>query len=269
MGISRGRSQDALALGYGYHAGAHTVQANLRHDSDSEFGGKGTGSLSYGYAFAPSWRATASAGTAFRAPTLYQRFSQYGDASLQPETSRNIELGLRYASGASTFSAVAYRNRVTNLINFAAGGTCGQAFGCYINTGNAEYSGVTLAGSYKLAGLQLHGSVDFQDPRDLDTGKLLRRRAKRHATLGADTVLAGWALGAELQASGRRFEDAANKNALGGYTLVNLVASTRLARDYTLQARIDNAADKNYETAATYATGGRQLYIGLKWEPRL
>ncbi len=269
VGISRGRSQDALALGYGYHAGAHTVQANLRHDSDSEFGGKGTGSLSYGYAFAPSWRATASAGTAFRAPTLYQRFSQYGDASLQPETSRNIELGLRYASGASTFSAVAYRNRVTNLINFAAGGTCGQAFGCYINTGNAEYSGVTLAGSYKLAGLQLHGSVDFQDPRDLDTGKLLRRRAKRHATLGADTVLAGWALGAELQASGRRFEDAANKNALGGYTLVNLVASTRLARDYTLQARIDNAADKNYETAATYATGGRQLYIGLKWEPRL
>ena len=164
---------------------------------------------------------------------------------------------------------MAYRNRVTNLINFAAGGTCGQAFGCYINTGNAEYSGVTLAGSYKLAGLQLHGSVDFQDPRDLDTGKLLRRRAKRHATLGADTVLAGWALGAELQASGRRFEDAANKNALGGYTLVNLVASTRLARDYTLQARIDNAADKNYETAATYATGGRQLYIGLKWEPRL
>ena len=34
-------------------------------------------------------------------------------------------------------------------------------------------------------------------------------------------------------------------------------------------ARIDNAGDKNYETAATYATGGRQLYLGLKWEPRL
>ena len=55
---------------------------------------------------------------------------------------------------------------------------------------------------------------------------------------------------------------------LGGYTLFNLYASTRLARDYTLLARIDNAADKNYETAGTYATGGRQLYIGLKWEPK-
>ena len=268
-GTTRSRSQDALALGYGFSAGAHTVQANLRHDSDSEFGGKGTGSLAYGYAFAPSWRATASAGTAFRAPTLYQRFSQYGDASLQPETSRNVELGMRYAHGTSTFSAVVYRNRVTNLINFAAGGTCGQAFGCYLNTGKAEYSGITLAGTYKIVGVQLHGSVDFQNPRDLDTGKLLRRRAKRHATLGADTAVAGWTLGAELQASGRRFEDAANKNALAGYTLFNLFASTRVARDYTLLARIDNAADKHYETAATYATGGRQLYIGLKWEPRL
>ena len=266
-GTTRSRSQDALALGYGFSAGAHSVQANLRHDSDSEFGGKGTGSLSYGYTFAPSWRATASAGTAFRAPTLYQRFSQYGDASLQPETSRNIELGLRYASGTSAFSAVAYRNRVTNLINFAAGGTCGQAFGCYLNTGNAEYSGITLAGSYKLAGVQLHGSVDFQDPHDRDTGKQLARRAKRHATLGADTVLSGWTLGAEMQASGRRFDNAANTKVLGGYTLFNLVASTRIARDYTLLARIDNVADKNYETAGTYATGGRQLYIGLKWEP--
>lgn len=267
-GTTRSRSQDALALGYGFSAGAHTVQANLRHDSDSEFGGKGTGSLAYGYAFAPGWRATASAGTAFRAPTLYQRFSQYGDASLQPETSRNVELGLRYASGTSAFSAVVYRNRVANLINFAAGGTCGEPFGCYLNTGRAGYSGVTLAGAYRLAGVQLRASVDFQDPQDRNTGKQLARRAKRHATLGAETVLSGWTVGAEMQASGRRFDNAANTRVLGGYTLFNLYASTRLARDYTLLARIDNLVDKNYETAGTYATGGRQLYAGLKWEPK-
>ena len=245
-GTTRSRSQDALALGYGFSAGAHTVQANLRHDSDSEFGGKGTGSLAYGYAFAPGWRATASAGTAFRAPTLYQRFSQYGDASLQPETSRNAEVGLRYGQGTSAFSAVVYRNRVANLINFAAGGTCGEPFGCYLNTGNAEYSGVTLAGSYQLAGVQLRGSVDFQNPHDRDTGKQLARRAKHHGTFGADAQWAGWTLGAEVQASGRRFDTVANTNVLGGYTLINLYASTRIARDYTLLARVDNLADKDY-----------------------
>jgi len=266
--IDRTRSQDAIALGYGYSAGGHTLQANVRHDSDSEFGGKGTGSLAYGYAFAPRWRATASVGTAFRAPTLYHRFSEYGTGSLNPESSRNVEVGLRWAEGSSSFSATAYRNRVQDLITFGAPGPCPSTFGCYTNTARAEYKGVTLAGSYRVGAVQLRGSMDFQRPRDLDTGKQLRRRATRHATFGADTQVAGWTVGTEVQASGRRFDNDANTLTLGGYTLVNLYASTRIARDFTLVARIDNLADKHYETARTYATPGRVAYMGVKWAPQ-
>ena len=270
--IDQGRSQNALALGYGFNAGGHTLQLNLRHDDDSEFGGKDTGSVAYGYAITPQWRATASVGTAFRAPTLYQRFSQYGVASLRPESGRNAELGLRYAEGHSTFSAVVFRNRVTNLITFAGAGPCASSFGCYANTARAEYRGVTLAGSHRITGwgmpVQLHGSVDFHDPRDLDTGRQLARRAKRFATVGADTRVAGWTVGAEVQASGRRFDTAANTTVLGGYGVVNLYASTKVARDYTVLARIDNLGDKQYQLARTYATPGRTLYVGLKWAPQ-
>lgn len=265
--LVQGRSQDALALGYGYQRGGHTLQLNVRHDDDSEFGGKGTGSLAYGYAITTQWRATASVGTAFRAPTLYQRFSEYGVATLRPETSHNAELGLRYAQGRSSFSAVVYRNRLSNLILFGGAGTCASSFGCYANTARAQYQGVTVAASHHWAGVQWHGSIDLQNPRDLTTGKQLARRAKRHATFGADTQWAGWTLGAELQASGRRFDNAANTNVLGGYALVNLYASTRVARDYTLLARIDNLGDKDYQLARTYATPGRTLYVGLKWAP--
>ena len=53
-----------------------------------------------------------------------------------------------------------------------------------------------------------------------------------------------------------------------GYALVNLYASTRLARDYTLLARIDNLADKDYQLARTYATAGRTVYVGVKWAPQ-
>ena len=267
--IDRSRSQDALALGYGFNAGGHTLQLNLRHDSDSEFGGKATGSAAYGYAIMPTLRATASVSSAFRAPTLYQRFSAYGDASLKPETGRNVELGLRYASGATHASVVAYRNRVSNLIIFDAASTaCGQAFGCYNSVGRAEYKGVTLAAGHRIGGVTLRGSLDLQNPRDLATGRQLQRRAKRHATFGADTVVAGWTLGAEVQASGRRFENAANTQVLGGYTLVNLHASTRIARDFTLLARVDNLGDKDYQVARTYVPPGRTLYVGLKWAPQ-
>jgi vitamin B12 transporter len=82
--IDRSRHQDGLALGYGYTGGPHTLQLNLRHDRDSEFGGQTTGGVAYGYAFAPGWRVTGAVGTAFRVPTLYQRFSEYGQPACSP-----------------------------------------------------------------------------------------------------------------------------------------------------------------------------------------
>ncbi len=249
--IDRTRSQNALALGYGFHTGSHT------------------GSAAYGYAITPQLRATASVGNAFRAPTLYQRFSQYGTATLQPESSRNVEAGLRWAEGATSAGIVAYRNKVENLITFASPSQCpGQPNGCYQNVAHAEYSGVTLSGAHTLYGVALRGSLDFQDPKDADTGRQLARRSRRHGTLGADTSVAGWTVGAETQFSASRFDNAANTQRLGGYALVNLYASTRIARDFTLIARIDNLADKDYQLARTYATPGRSGYLGVKWAPQ-
>jgi vitamin B12 transporter len=269
VGPTRTRSQNAVALGYGFTKEQHAVQLNVRHDDDSGFGGKGTGSAAYGYAITPKLRMTASAGTAFRAPTLYQRFSEYGVSSLQPETSRNVEAGLRYTDGASSLGLVAYRNRLRNLITYVNGpGACASPYGCYGSVARAGYEGITVSGNYALGGVNLRASADFQNPRDLDTGKQLARRARRHAMLGADTELAGWRLGAEVQASGKRFDTVANTTELGGYALVNLSASTRMARDWTLLARIDNVADKDYQTARTYATEGRTFYLGLKWAPQ-
>ncbi len=252
--IDRDRSQNGVALGYGYNAGGHTVQVNVRHDEDSEFGGKGTGSVAYGYAITPQWRATASVGTAFRAPTLYQRFSQYGVASLSPETARNAELGLRYAQGSSSFSVVAFRNRVRDLISFAGAGPCASTFGCYANTARAEYKGVTFAASHRIGPMQLHGSLDVQRPRDLDTGKQLARRAKHHGTFGADAQC-GW-----LDSGGPKCRPRAA--ALTPWPTPTCWAATpwstctpapRIARDYTLLARVDNLTDKDYQLARDYA----------------
>ncbi len=269
VALDRERHQNALALGYGLNAGRHTLQLNARHDDDSEFGGKSTGSAAYGFAATPQWRATASAATAFRAPTLYQRFSQYGTASLAPESSRNVEAGLRWTQGPSSAGVVVYRNRVENLITFASASQCppAQNQGCYRNVARAEYAGLTLSGSHRVGDVALRGSLDLQDPKDLDTGRQLARRARRHATLGADTRVGGWNIGADAQLSGYRWDDGANTRRLGGYTLLNLYASTRIARDFTLLARVDNLADKQYELARTYATPGRVFYLGVKWQP--
>ncbi|WP_085315454.1 TonB-dependent receptor domain-containing protein [Derxia lacustris] len=262
------RSQNAAIAGYGYSEGAHVLQLNARRDDDSEFGAKTNGAIAYANSFAANWRASASFGTAFRAPTLYQRFSEYGDASLRPEVSRNLELGLRHRRGSDEIGLVAYRNRLSNLIAFVGSGSCASEFGCYANTARAEVEGATLSGATRLAELNLTGSLDWQLPRDSDTGLLLRRRARLHGNVAADTRFADWTLGASVQASGKRWDDAANRQALGGYALLGLHARTALTRELSLLLRADNLADKAYETALGYATGGRLLYAGLTWAPR-
>ena len=266
--IDQGRHQNAIALGYGFSGGPHTLQVNLRHDRDSEFGGQSTGGVAYGYGFAPGWRATVAAGTSFRVPTLYQRFSEYGQPALQPEKGRNIELGLHWARGDSRFGITAYRNRVTNLIVFGAPGPCAGAFGCYENAGRARLQGVTVSGAHRLGAVNLAGSLDLQSPRNALTDKLLPRRAQRLLKLSADTRVAGWTLGAEWQAASHRWDNAANTRRLGGYGLVHLYASTTIARDWQLLARLDNLGDKSYQLARGYATPGRTLFVGLRWTPR-
>lgn len=262
------RHQDAIGLGWRGDFGSHGLQAHVRHDDDSEFGGKRTGSLSWGWAFVPQWRLTASAATSFRVPTLYQRFSQYGNPALVPETGRNVELGLRWAAPGGEASLTGWRNKVSNLINFGAPGPCADSFGCYVNVGRAELKGVTLAGRTQWGHVALRGSLDWHDPRNADTDKVLARRAKRLATFGAETQLAGWTVGTEVQAAGERFDNASNTQRLGGYGLLNLFASTQLMRGLALEARIDNLGDKDYQLARTYATAGRNGQVTLRWAMR-
>lgn len=264
--------QNSAAVGYGWSKGGHSVQFNARHDADSVFGGVNTGAVGYGLALSEQWRATASVGTSFRAPTLFQRFSIYGSADLSAETSRNTELGLHRQSGPDSLDVTVYHNDVNNLISFVANtGTCpsnlgtGSGKGCYFNTAQARYKGITIAAKQVFEGFTLRGSLDLEDPRDVQTGKLLGRRSTHHGLLALDTHVAGWLWGTEIQAYSQRYNENANTNYLPGYVLLNLTAEKKLTKDWKLLTRIDNATDTQYQTATGYATAGRSLYVGLKW----
>ena len=266
-------SQNAVALGYNWVQGAQAVQLNLRHDEDSIFGAQNTGSAGYGFAFAPQWRASASVGTAFRAPTLFQRYSDYGSALLQPETSQNLEAGLRYAGDMGELGLTVYRNEVSNLIVYdssVSAGTCAGADGsewggCYANVAKARYEGVTITASRDFGFVNARASLDFQNPRDVDSGKLLARRARQHGMLALETAWNGWLLGSELQFSSMRYDDAANKNELSDYALLNLYAQSKITKDLSVLLRLDNAGDVPYVLAGGYATAGRSWYAGFKW----
>ena len=268
--IDDGRSQDAIGLGYGWRDAGRALQLQLRRDDDSEFGGHSTGSIASGLDLAPGWRLQSSFGTGFRAPTLYQRFSEYGSASLAPESSRNFELGLQRSLAHGQLSLTAFHNRVTDLIVFGGTGTCASDFGCYANSsGVSELSGLTLQGRHAWRGWRTSGSFDFLSAKNTDTDKWLARRARRTASLQLDKDLGDWTLGAQWLGVGRRFDDAANKRTLGGYGVLNLDAQWRIDPEWRLQVRVDNLFDKDYNTANNFVSAPLSLFVGMRWSPKL
>ena len=246
--VSREKSQNSLGLGYGWSGGAHTVQLNTRRDRDNEFGSKSTGTAAYAFALTPQWKISASAGTSFRVPTLYQRFSIYAPPTpLLPELGRSIELGLKYVEGSTDYGVVAYRNKMTNLLTFVSGiGPCPSGLlpaatrvGCYANTALAQYTGLTFTASQRVGSYRLYGSLDLQNPKDVTLDKQLARRAKQHASLGVDTRVGAWTLAGDVLLSALRYDNTTATSAvLPSYTLLNVSASTALSKVMSLEAQV-------------------------------
>lgn len=261
------RDTDAVFGAWQIVAGASALQANLRHDHATQFGGRTTGAVAYGYRLSPAWRVSASYGTAFKAPTfndLY--FPGFSNPDLVPEKSRNVEGGVYWngSSGDAKFDAsvIAYRNRLSEMIVFV----CDADFNCAPrNIEHATLAGATLSGSAAWRDTTLRASLDLASPEDDDTGNLLPRRARRHASVGMSQRVGAWQFGAEVVASSARYDDAANLRRMGGYAIVNLTAQVSLAHGVTLFLRGDNMFDRNYELTADYATGGAQWFGGVRW----
>lgn len=268
---SESRHNNALVLGASSRFGAHTLQADLRHDDSSVYGGNTTGRLGWRMSLTPAWSVRALAGTTFRAPSfndLY--FPDYGVPTIEAERGRSVEAGVEWRRNGSEASATVYRNRVKNLIayqpdaSFCPPGT-GYQYGCAGNVGRAVLQGATLSGAHRVGALQLRATVDFLDATDDDTGARLTRRAAHQESLSADYELGVWSFGAALQSVGRRPDGNVN---LGAYALLDLSARWRFMPQWQLEAKVLNVADKDYSPARDYQALGRQAWLGLRYSAR-
>lgn len=247
--------------------GGHSLQASVRRDDNSQFGGKTTGSALWGWDFTEALRLTASYGTAFKAPTFNELyFPFYGNPALTPETSRSAELGLRGKHGWGEWSLNAFQTDVDDLI----GTYCTPTWECYaINIDEARIEGAELGVSTQLAGWDLRGSAAWIDPRNRSTGSnhdnILPRRARETARLDADRSFGAFNVGASVTAAGERYDNLANTHRLGGYATTDLRAGYAFNPAWRVNLSVNNVFDKQYETAAFYAQPGRTWMLTLRY----
>jgi vitamin B12 transporter len=261
------RTIQSWFAGYQAHAGLHSFQANLRNDDNSRFGSHGTGYLGYAYQLASRWRAGASLGSAFKAPSFNDLYYPgLGNPDLRPERSRNKEAFLRYDGGLHHFGAVVFDNQVSDLIAWMP-----IAPGSYTwkpaNVNQASLRGVTLSGASLVDGFRLDANLTLQQPEDGNSGKLLINRAERHGAVKLSRDLGAWKLAGEWVFSGKRYADAGNTLKMGGYGLVNASADYALGKEWSLQARINNLFDRQYELAQGYGTPGVNAFLSVRYQP--
>ncbi|MEA3639478.1 MAG: TonB-dependent vitamin B12 receptor [Lamprobacter sp.] len=249
--------------------GSADLQLSLRQDDDSQFGGHGTGNAALGYTLANGLRLTASYGTAFKAPTFNELYYPgFGNPDLEPEQSWSAELGLSGPHPWGRWSANLYQTDIDDLIS-----TTLVAPNLYLpeNVDRSRIRGLELWTTAELGGWIMDANLTLLDPRNESSGPnqghLLPRRPEQAFRLDADRQFGRIGVGGSLFVSGRRFDDAANRTRLDGFSLIDLRADYAFSDALRLQARVENLFDEEYETVAYYNQPGRTLLLTLLYQP--
>jgi vitamin B12 transporter len=259
------RSTRSAFMGLNGQKGVSTWQANLRRDLSSNYGERNTGFAAIGIQLTPAWRASASWGQSFVAPSFGDLYDPWvGNTSLRPEQGVNREVSLQWAESVGQAKITYFDNRLRGLIAYDG------ATNTINNVGAARLRGWTLSSKARVGMVNLQGSLDQLDPRDEDTGKVLARRARQQASLGADLQQGPWRWGGSVLQVGARYDDSSNSanRLLPAYATLNLFGEWRFARDFDLQIKLNNATNEHYETVYGFSQPGRTTYVTLRWHSR-
>jgi vitamin B12 transporter len=263
----------------GYARGGMLLNAGVRIDDHERFGSAWTFGADGAVALGSGWRVRGSYGEGFKAPTLFQLLSDYGNLALSPERSRGFDLGVEKGDRNAPlhFAASLFRRDSTNLIDFDScfGNTEGicedRPFGTYDNIGKARAqggeieAGAAIGETLRVQGVYSYVEAENRAPGAANEGNTLARRPRHAATLSADWE-SPWSLrlGADVRVVSASFDDAANTVRLGGYEVVTLRAEVPLTDTVEIYGRVENLFDDEYQTAAGYDTQGRAAYVGAR-----
>ncbi len=179
------RAHDTINSGYGQITGevvpGLTLTGGVRYDEQSNIGDHVTGQASAAWSLnGGNTILRASFGQGFKAPSLYQLYSEFGNLALKPEQANGWDAGVEqhFLDGRVVVQAT-YFGRVTrNLIDFVScfgvtAGACATnvSGGFYANVARAEAEGVELQASWRATQrLELSANYTLDDVEDRSPG---------------------------------------------------------------------------------------------------
>ena len=260
----------------------------VRIDHHDSFGTHTSPKLGATYKLSENARVKANWGKGYRAPTLYELYSQMekvgmapmpvnviGNPDLQPEESTNFDFGFEAEKGKVSGKVTYYQNKIKNMID---GGDYDPdklaqniIWSKYINRGEVEIKGLESEIGYNFdEHWSVRGVYNYLDAKDLEPGDRLAYRA-RHNGLIQLTYTDAKENPLTVNLYNRYYFNYHQSNTDGyqqdySYSTTGLIVSKQFNKNYRVYAGVDNIFNKSflYDTYHTYSIDGRTWRVGAE-----
>ncbi|MBD0287650.1 MAG: TonB-dependent receptor [Flavisolibacter sp.] len=155
-------SQASLYITVFYNSknGKLNVDLGGRINVHSQYGSNSTFTFNPSYSLNEHYRVLGSASSAFKAPTLFQLYSTYGNRALKPEASKTFEIGFeQYHSGMNN-RIVLFKRKITNGLDF------NNLTNRYFNINSQTVNGVEVESKMRWKGFTVAFNYTYLNPKE-------------------------------------------------------------------------------------------------------
>ena len=248
-----------------------SLEIGTRLTSHSTFGEHVT------YSINPLWRPSSkvdlflNVSSGFRAPSLYQLYSEFGTKSLLPEKSLNTEIGVSFYPNprALMIRIVAYQRDIENAIDFV---TDQNFISSYQNVGTEFNRGVELeVESYLGNSIQIAANMTYQEGHRTQNGRKQNTAIRRPNRLGGLRAMwrpsTQWTVTASTQYIGSRKKGPFDPGPemLDETWLLGAQVQWTPVDAWRVSASLMNALDTPFTEIPGYRSAGRHGFIRLTY----
>ena len=192
-------------------------------------------------------------------------FSDYQEPNpdLKPETSRNVEFGIKHSLKNGLISAAIYNYDIKDKIDSIS--IPDPRYKYYYNIDKATHRGFELRYSNLFYGKNfLNVEYAYSDARE-ENGDRLESIPENKLTI-SDEIYITRKLSTLIEVNYQSQMDDEDSNKIKAYSLVNIHGTYKIKNNISTTLSVKNLLDKNYEYKYGMPSLGRTVYASLNWK---
>jgi vitamin B12 transporter len=211
--------------------------------------------------------------SAYRIPSLYQLYSEFGNKALKPEQSLSYEFGWQYADSIWSCRITGFRRIIRDVFTFYTDPVTFMGF--YVNEDKQDDKGLEAEGSVNLLkGLQLSANYTVVTGRIITQGGSVKdtsyfnlfRRPREVLNARIDYADPKWHVSLSLRSVSSTLEPFYGEapKRLSGYYTLDLQAGYQCSRSVGFYCDLRNMTDQLYFDQWGYGTMGFNVRTGIR-----